>query len=88
MSGLVAAVAGDVTGFAVGDAVYSMVRFPAGLFGEHVAVRWEEAGKRFSAWEKVVNVEPVGLIGVQHITVGDKCFWTGEKRARISFTTI
>src|SRR5262245_29047913 len=34
ISGVVEAVAGDVEGFALGDAVYSMVRFPAGLAGE------------------------------------------------------
>ena len=33
VSGVVEAVADDVTGFSVGDAVYSMVRFPAGLAG-------------------------------------------------------
>jgi NADPH:quinone reductase-like Zn-dependent oxidoreductase len=34
ISGVVEAVAGDVTGFVVGDEVYSMVRFPSGLNGE------------------------------------------------------
>ncbi|WP_374410372.1 NADP-dependent oxidoreductase [Novosphingobium colocasiae] len=34
VSGLVEAVADDVTGFAVGDAVYAMVRFPEGMFGD------------------------------------------------------
>lgn len=33
VSGVIEAVADDVTGFAVGDAVYAMVRFPAGLAG-------------------------------------------------------
>lgn len=33
ISGVVAAVGADVTGFSVGDAVYSMVRFPDGLAG-------------------------------------------------------
>ncbi|WP_445682154.1 NADP-dependent oxidoreductase [Radicibacter daui] len=37
ISGTVAAVAGDVQGFVVGDAVYAMVRFPAGLAGESSA---------------------------------------------------
>lgn len=37
VSGVVAAVADDVTGFAIGDEVYSMVRFPAGLFGDSKA---------------------------------------------------
>lgn len=34
ISGVVAAVADDVAGFAIGDEVFSMVRFPAGLAGE------------------------------------------------------
>ena len=34
ISGIVDAVADDVTGFAVGDEVYSMVRFPTGMMGE------------------------------------------------------
>ena len=44
VSGVVAAVADDVDGFAVGDEVYSMVRFPergmdgAGAYAEHVSV--------------------------------------------------
>ncbi|MDB5851556.1 MAG: NADPH-quinone reductase, partial [Rhodoferax sp.] len=34
VSGVIAAVADDVTRFAAGDAVYSMVRFPGGINGE------------------------------------------------------
>lgn len=34
ISGVIEAVAGDVTDFAAGDEVYSMVRFPSGLFGD------------------------------------------------------
>lgn len=34
VSGVVEAVADDVAGFAVGDAVYAMVRFPSGLAGQ------------------------------------------------------
>lgn len=37
VSGVVAAVADDVEGVFVGDAVYSMVRFPDGMFGESQA---------------------------------------------------
>ena len=33
VSGVIAAMADDVTDFAVGDAVYAMVRFPSGLAG-------------------------------------------------------
>lgn len=31
------------------------------------------------AWNKVVSVKSVGRIKVQHITVGDKCFWAGKE---------
>jgi NADPH:quinone reductase-like Zn-dependent oxidoreductase len=34
ISGVVEAVADDVTGFSIGDEVYSMVRFPEGMFGD------------------------------------------------------
>lgn len=37
ISGTIAAIAEDVQGFSVGDAVYAMVRFPAGLAGESSA---------------------------------------------------
>lgn len=37
ISGVVEAVAGDVEKFAVGDEVYSMVRFPSGVFGDSKA---------------------------------------------------
>jgi hypothetical protein len=30
-------------------------------------------------WEEVTESDRVGPIWVQHITVGDKCFWAGEK---------
>ncbi len=49
ISGIVEAVAGDVAGISVGDEVYSMVRFPAGLAGgsrayaEYVGVPASEA---------------------------------------------
>jgi hypothetical protein len=53
---------------------------PAKLLGEHVAVRWDESGMTSAGWETVSKVEEVGTIQVQHITVGDKCFWSGEKK--------
>jgi len=37
VSGVVESVADDVKGFAIGDAVYSMVRFPTGLAGNSQA---------------------------------------------------
>jgi hypothetical protein len=53
---------------------------PDKLLGEEVAVRWDERGQSLASWEKVTKVEEVGLIKVQHITVGDRCFWAGEKK--------
>jgi hypothetical protein len=53
---------------------------PQKLLGEQVAVRWDENGVTTTGWETIVKVEPVGIIRVQHITVGDKCFWAGEKK--------
>jgi hypothetical protein len=49
------------------------------LAGKMVAVRRDEGGASHSGWEAVKSVEPVGEIDIQHITVGDKCFWAGEK---------
>jgi hypothetical protein len=49
------------------------------VHGKSVAVRRDEGGVSHSAWEAVASVVPVGEIEVQHITVGDKCFWAGEK---------
>ncbi|MBB4003243.1 NADP-dependent oxidoreductase [Aurantimonas endophytica] len=52
ISGVVAAVADDVSGFTVGDEVYSMVRFPSGLAGgsrayaEYVVVPASELGRK------------------------------------------
>lgn len=52
---------------------------PPKLLGEEVPVRWDEAGQSFPRWEKITKVEFLGKIMVQHITVGDRCFWAGEK---------
>lgn len=49
------------------------------LLGKQVAVRRDSEKPGVPAWELVVAVEPIGAISVQHITVGDKCFWAGEK---------
>jgi NADPH:quinone reductase-like Zn-dependent oxidoreductase len=52
VSGVIAAVADDVTGFAVGDEVFAMVRFPTGLAGgsrayaEYVSVPAEEVARK------------------------------------------
>lgn len=53
---------------------------PDKLLGEKVAVRWDEVGQNRAGWEQIVKVEKVGTIQVQHITVGNKCFWAGEKK--------
>jgi hypothetical protein len=52
---------------------------PDKLLGEQVAVRWDEHGQVVANWETVTKVVDVGVIQIQHITVGDKCFWAGEK---------
>lgn len=49
------------------------------VLGKSVAVRRDEGGTSHSAWEMVASVDAIGEIEVQHITVGDKCFWAGEK---------
>jgi hypothetical protein len=49
------------------------------LLGKSVAVRRDEGGTTHSAWELVKSVDAIGDIEVQHITVGEKCFWAGEK---------
>lgn len=53
---------------------------PDQLPGEEVAVRRDKDGIVGVRWEKVVVAEAVGRISVQHITVGDKCFWAGEEK--------
>jgi hypothetical protein len=50
------------------------------LLGKTVAVRKDEGGSSLTGWERVTSVLEVGQIEVQHITVGDKCFWAGEVR--------
>jgi hypothetical protein len=50
------------------------------VLGKKVPVKSSIEKGAFCAWEEVVSVESVGLIDVQHITVGDKCFWAGEKQ--------
>lgn len=49
------------------------------LLGKSVPVRIDAEGVSESRWEPVTAVDAVGPITVQHITVGDKCFWAGEK---------
>lgn len=50
------------------------------LAGKQVPVRHDGAnGLQVTGWETVVQVNFVGPIQVQHITVGDRCFWAGEQ---------
>lgn len=49
------------------------------LLGKQVAVRRDGHNELNTGWEVVNQVDSIGTIEVQHITVGDKCFWAGEK---------
>lgn len=49
------------------------------LLGHSVPVMRPGISSNDRSWEEVVSVEDIGLIEVQHITVGDKCFWAGEQ---------
>lgn len=51
---------------------------PRLLIGHEVPVRRDDIDKSEVAWEQVVFCIAVGEIEVQHITVGDRCFWAGE----------
>lgn len=44
------------------------------VLGEYVAV--QKDGESF--WDKVVSLDELGEIWVQHITVGNKSFWAGK----------
>jgi hypothetical protein len=55
-----------------------LVRAPR-LLNHFVPVKTSIEGGARCTWEKVISVEEMGPVGVQHITVGDKCFWAGEK---------
>jgi hypothetical protein len=50
------------------------------LLGKKVPVRRDVDGIPKMSWELIEVVESIGLIEVQHITVGDRCFWAGEKK--------
>jgi hypothetical protein len=49
------------------------------LLGKDVPVRTDAGGLITVGWETVISVVSIGTIQVQHITVGDRCFWAGEK---------
>lgn len=55
---------------------------PAGLRGQCIAVRDDAAEADTVRWERVDQVEVIGPIEVQHITVGNRSFWAGAKRGR------
>lgn len=48
------------------------------LHGKNVAVRKDHGENSTVFWDVVISVDSIGEIQVQHITVGDKCFWAGE----------
>ena len=51
------------------------------LLGKQVAIRRDHGSSpdgAQTAWETVESVQAIGDIEVQHITVGDRCFWAGE----------
>lgn len=51
------------------------------LLGKKVPTRRDQADGGFATqWETVEAVIDVGPIEVQHITVGDRCFWAGEAK--------
>jgi NADPH:quinone reductase-like Zn-dependent oxidoreductase len=69
VSGVIEAVANDVTGFSVGDAVYAMVRFPAGLAGgsmayaDYVSVAAEEVALKPAAIDHIhAAAAPMSLL--------------------------
>jgi hypothetical protein len=53
-------------------------RTPERLLGESVAVLVDGE----ASWDAVADVQPLGVRAVQRITVGDRCFWAGEKVGR------
>ena len=49
------------------------------VYGKLVATRHDVDGVITEVWDKVVEVNYLGLKEVQHISVDDKCFWAGEQ---------
>ena len=50
------------------------------LLGKRIATRRDAGGLRCREFEAVESVESVGLIDIQHITVGNRAFWAGERQ--------
>ena len=48
------------------------------LLGKKIATRRGQESDGLITWETVIALEYLGEIEVQHITVGDRCFWAGE----------
>ncbi len=55
---------------------------PAGLSGQEVAVRDDTGGDSQTRWERVKEVQAIGAIEVQHVTVGDRSFWAGAQKGK------
>ena len=49
------------------------------LLGKKVAVRVDDAHNLVTRFELVEVVAEVGMLEVQHITVGDQAFWAGAE---------
>lgn len=49
---------------------------------KHVGTRITTGDATLVTWDQVVNVEPVGELRVQYITVNNKCFWAGESAGK------
>jgi hypothetical protein len=50
------------------------------LLGKRVATRLDDSDGSKTAFKVVEQLEAVGMIEVQHITVGNRAFWAGETR--------
>jgi hypothetical protein len=50
------------------------------LLGKTIATLVDTAEGAQPRWEAVEVVAEVGTIEIQHITVGDQCFWAGEQK--------
>ncbi len=56
------------------------LRCPDQLLGEKVAVKRIAINGEYTIdYEQVVDVQAIGTILVNYITVGDRCFWAGEQ---------
>jgi hypothetical protein len=49
------------------------------LLGKNIATRIDVGLDSRAHWEQVEVLQDVGIIEIQHITVGDRAFWAGER---------